>query len=157
MLYAKARGVAPAEMVKFKDGTSGVGVLSTQKLIAMEDKKPAQLARYNGGLIVEDSNGDWQLDPKTDRIIGGVIGKAPNGAKGQELRSLVTHGAVDLSKPSSAYHPKFGKLFGGSVMLLQFTAGNKKGLYRPTLALLADPDDMGSGDGSSYTYTIVVE
>jgi hypothetical protein len=157
MLYAKARGVAPAEMVKFKDGTSGVGVLSTQQLMAMEYKKPAQLARYNGGLIVEDSNGDWQLDPKTDRIIGGVIGKAPNGAKGQELRSLVTHGAVDLSKPSSAYHPKFGKLFGGSVMLLQFTAGNKKGLYRPTLALLADPDDMGSGDGSSYTYTIVVE
>jgi hypothetical protein len=128
MLYAKAGGVAPADMVNFKKGISA-----------------------------EDTNGDWQLDPKTDRIVGGVIGKAPAGARGQELRSLVKHGAVDLSKPSSAYHAKFGKLFGGSVMLLQFTAGNKPGLYRPTLALLEDPDDLASGDGSSYTYTIVVK
>jgi hypothetical protein len=157
MLYAKADGVAPADMVNFKKGTSGVGVLSTQQLKAMKFEKPPQLARYNGGLIVEDSNGDWQLDPATDRIIGGVIGKAPAGAKGQELRSLVKHGAVDLSKPSSAYHPKFGKIFGGSIMLLQFTAGSKPGLYRPTLALLAEPNDISSGDGSSYTYTIVVE
>jgi hypothetical protein len=157
MLYAKAGGVAPADMVNFKKGISAVGVLSTQQLKAMEFEKPPQLARYNGGLIVEDTNGDWQLDPKTDRIVGGVIGKAPAGARGQELRSLVKHGAVDLSKPSSAYHAKFGKLFGGSVMLLQFTAGNKPGLYRPTLALLEDPDDLASGDGSSYTYTIVVK
>lgn len=157
MLYAKASGVAPADMVNFKKGISGAGVLSTQQLKAMKFEKPAQLARYNGGLIVEDTNGDWQLDPGTDRIIGGVIGKAPAGAKGQELRSLVKHGAVDLSKPSSAYHAKFGKIFGGSVMLVQFTAGDKPGLYRPTLALLADPDDLSSGDGSSYTYTIVVK
>jgi hypothetical protein len=157
MLYARAEGIAPAEMVNFKKGISSVGVLSTQQLKAMKFEKPSQLARYNGGLIVEDTNGDWQLDPVNDRIIGGVIGKAPAGAKGQELRSLVTHGAVDLSKPSSAYHPKFGKLFGGSVMLLQFTAGNKPGLYRPTLALLKDPTDNASGDGSSYTYTIVVK
>jgi hypothetical protein len=157
MLYAKAEGIAPADMVKFKKGISGAGVLSTQQLKAMKFEKPAQLARYNGGLIVEDSNGDWQLDPASDRIIGGVIGKAPSGAKGQELRSLVKHGAIDLSKPSSAYHPKFGKIFGGSIMLMQFTAGNKPGLYRPTLALLKDPKDIASGDGSSYTYTIVVK
>ncbi len=157
MLYAKAEGIAPADMVKFKKGISGAGVLSTQQLKAMKFEKPAQLARYNGGLIVEDSNGDWQLDPASDRIIGGVIGKAPSGAKGQELRSLVKHGAIDLSKPSSAYHPKFGKIFGGSVMLMQFTAGDKPGLYRPTLALLKDPKDIASGDGSSYTYTIVVK
>lgn len=157
MLYAKAEGVAPADMVNFKEGISGVGVLSTQQLKAMKFEKPSELARYNGGLIVQDSNGDWQLDPASDRIIGGVIGKAPSGAKGQELRSLVTHGAVDLSKPASAYHAKFGKLFGGSIMLLQFTAGSKPGLYRPTLALLRDPGNLSSGDGSSYTYTIVVE
>ena len=157
MLYAKADGVAPADMVNFKKGVSGVGVLSTQQLKTLKFEKPQQLARYNGGLIVEDSNGDWQLDPTTDRIIGGVIGKAPAGAKGQELRSLVINGAVDLSKPSTAYHPKFGKLFGGTVALLQFTAGDKHGLYRPTLALLKDPKDIASGDGSTYTYTIVVE
>jgi len=157
MLYAKAGGVAPADMVNFKKGVSGAGVLSTQQLTAMKFEKPTQLARYNGGLIVEDSNGDWQLDPASDRIIGGVIGKAPAGAKGQELRSLVKHGAIDLSKASSAYHPKFGKIFGGAVMLLQFTAGDKPGLYRPTLALLEDPGNLASGDGSTYSYTIVVE
>jgi hypothetical protein len=156
MLYAKAEGISPADMVNFKKGIPGVGVLSTQQLKAMKHEKPAQLARYTGGLIVEDSDGNWQLDPASDRIIGGVIGKAPAGARGQELRSLVTHGAIDLSKTSSAYHPKFGKLFGGAIMLLQFTAGDKPGLYRPTLALLRDPSDVASGDGSSYTYTIVV-
>ncbi len=42
-------------------------------------------------------------------------------------------------------------------MKLAFTAGNKPGLYRPTLALLRDPQNPGNGDGSKYTYTIVVE
>ncbi len=31
------------------------------------------------------------------------------------------------------------------------------GKYRPTLALLRDPGNLMSGDGSKYTYTIVVE
>ena len=42
-------------------------------------------------------------------------------------------------------------------MQLQFTTGNKPGNYRPTLALLRNPKDLNSGDGSRYTYTIVVE
>jgi hypothetical protein len=157
MLYEAARGVAADKLVAFKDGIKGVGVLSTQQLSAMKYKKPAALARYNGGLIVRDKNGDGLLDPKTDQIIGGVIGSAPAGAKGQELRSLDTHGAPDLSRPATAYHPKFGKVFGGAIGLLQFTAGNKPGLYRPTLALLSDPSNIESADGSSYTYTIVVK
>jgi hypothetical protein len=85
------------------------------------------------------------------------MGKAPAGATGQELRSLDVHGSIDLSKPTTAYHPKFGKVFGGAIALMQFTAGNKPGLYQPTLALLRDPSDRSSGDGSSYTFTIVVE
>jgi hypothetical protein len=143
-------------MVKVKEALLGVGVLSTQQLAAMDYQKPAALARYNGGLVVHDSNGDGRLDPNTDRTIGGVIGTAPAGAKGQELRSLDVHGAIDLSKPATAYHAKFGKIFGGAVGLLQFTAGDKTGLYRPTVALLADPDDPQSGDGASYMFTIVV-
>jgi len=64
-----------------------------------------------------------------------------------------------LSRPSicSAYHAKFGNIFGGAIALLQFTAGDKAGLYRPTLALLSDPDDLASPDGSAYTYTVVIE
>ncbi len=53
--------------------------------------------------------------------------------------------------------PKPGKRWGGSMMLLRFTAGSKPGKYRPTLALLRDPGNPDSGDGSMYTYTIVVE
>jgi hypothetical protein len=156
MLYDAPKDVAPAEMHTAKRGMLGVGVLSTQQLAAMEYEKPPALGRYNGGLILQDSNGDGRLDPKLDRIVGGVIGKAPAGASDQELRSLDTHGAADLSKPSSAYHAKFGPIFGGAVGLLQFTAGDKPGAYRPTLALLKDPDDIESGDGSTYTFTIIV-
>jgi hypothetical protein len=157
MLFEQAKGVPPAKMVAFKKGILGAGVVSTQQLRAMKYKKPAELSRYNGGLILQDTNGDGRLDPKVDRIIGGIIGKAPKGAKGQELKSLNVHGAIDLSRPSSAYHAKLGKIFGGAVMLLQFTSGNKMGLYRPTLALLKNPGDPSSGDDSIYTFTIEVK
>jgi len=157
MLYEQAKDLTPAAMVKFKNGIVGAGVLSTQQLAATKFEKPAALARYNGGLIVRDVNGDGVLDPKVDQIIGGVIGSAPSGAKGQEIHSLNINGAMDLSRPSTAFNPKFGKVFGGAIGLLQFTAGDKPGLYRPTLALLSDPSNQSSPDGSSYTYTIVVK
>ncbi len=157
MLYARADGVAAAEMVAFKQGIIGAGVLSTQQLKAMGFAKPAAIKRYNGGLIVQDANGDGRLDPASDRIIGGIIGKAPSGARGQELKSLVRDGKLDLSRPAAAFDPKAGKRFGGAIMQLEFTAGSKPGKYRPTLALLRDPNDLASGDGARYTYTIVVE
>jgi hypothetical protein len=157
LLYAKAEGVAAKDMVNFKDGIVGAGVLSTQQLKAMGYAKAEALARYTGGLIVQDNDGDGRLDPRADRIMGGVIGTAPKGAKGQELRTLERDGALLLSRPADEFDPKMGKRFGGAVMQLQFTAGDKPGLYRPTLALLADPADPAKGDGSSYAYTIVVD
>ena len=157
MLYARAKGVAPDDLVKFKGGIAGAGVLSTQQLKAMGYAKPDSLKRYNGGLIVQDSNGDGRLDPRRDRIIGGVIGKAPKGARGQELRSPEQDGKPLLSRPSAEVIGKPGKRWGGAIMQLQFTAGDKPGKYRPTLALLRDPKDPSRGNGSEYTYTIVVE
>ena len=62
-----------------------------------------------------------------------------------------------LSQATTEVAPKPGQRWGGAVMQLQFTAGSKPGKYRPTLALLRDPGDLSSGDGSAYTYTIVVE
>jgi hypothetical protein len=156
MLYARA-DVAPKQMVKFKRGIVGAGVLSTPQLRSMGYKRPSAIARYNGGLILQDSNGDGKLDPKSDKIIGGVIAKAPKGAKGQELKTLVADGKLKLSVPTQAIVAKPGKRFGGAVMMLQFTAGSKAGMYRPTLALLRKPGDLSSGDGSKYTYTIIVE
>lgn len=157
MLYAAAPSTDMDEMYAFKAPITGAGVLSTQQLTAMGFDKPAALARYTGGLIVQDTNGDGLLAPATDRIIGGVIGAAPAGAKGQELKSLMQNGRPLLSQPTEAVAEKPGKRWGGAMMQLQFTAGSLPGLYRPTLALLADADDPAAGDGSAYTYTIVVE
>ncbi len=157
LLYDRAQGLTGAALYAFKAGIAGAGVLSTQQLKAMGYDKPAEIARYNGGLIVQDKDGDGALDPAKDRIIGGVIGQAPAGAKGQELRSLELDGRPVLSVATETLVPKAGKRWGGALMQLQFTAGSLTGKYRPTLALLKDPEDLGSGDGSSYTYTIVVE
>ncbi len=157
MLYAAAPSMDVDEMYAWQDAITGAGVLSTQELKAMGYGKPATMARYNGGLIVQDSNGDGVLDPAMDKIIGGVIGKAPKGAKGQELVSLRVDGKPLLSQPTADVAAKPGKRWGGAMMQLQFTAGSLPGKYRPTLALLKNPDDPGAGDGSAYTYTIVVE
>jgi hypothetical protein len=140
-----------------KNGLIGAGVVSTQQLKAMAYVLPDALKRYTGGLIVQDTNGDGSADPKADRIVGGVIGAAPAGAAGQELRSLVRDGVADLSRPTGAFAKRAGRAMGGAIMLLEFIAGDKPGLYRPTVALLKDPQDQTSGDGSRYTYTIVVK
>jgi hypothetical protein len=139
-----------------KEGLIGAGVLSTQQLAAMEFEKPEALSRYNGGLIVQDTSGDGVIDPKVDRIVGGVIGQAPEGARGQELRSLIRDGVATLSRPTAAFEFGPGTAMGGGVMVLEFVAGDTPGLYRPTVALLSNLDDITSPDGSLYTYTIVV-
>jgi hypothetical protein len=157
LLYDRAQGLTGKALYAFKQGIAGAGVLSTQQLKAMGYDKPAEIVRYNGGLIVQDQDGDGVLDPVKDRIIGGIIAKAPAGAKGQELRSLELDGKPVLSAATETLVPKAGKRWGGAQMRLQFTAGSLAGKYRPTLVLLRDFEDLGSGDGSSYTYTIVVK
>ncbi|MDA0240422.1 MAG: hypothetical protein O3A84_10405 [Proteobacteria bacterium] len=156
MLFDKPNG-SPAQIRNFKGGIIGVGVLSTQQLRAMNYSKPAPLARYNGGLIVRDTDGNGDLDPQKDQIIGGVKASAPSGAKGQEARSLNTGGKPLLSQPTGVFSERAGKRIGGAIMQVQFTGGSKAGKYRPTFALLKDPKDLNSGDGTAYTYTIVVE
>ena len=157
MLYRKAVGVPPRDLNNFRDGIRGAGVLSTRQLKAMGFEKPKSIQRYTGGLIVQDTDQDGRLDPRRDRIIGGVIGAAPKGATGQELRTLEYRGQLVLSELLARVMPKIGKRLGGAAMVLQFTGGDRPGKYRPTLALLSEPGDLASPDGSSYTYTIVVE
>jgi len=156
LLFEKSK-LPPRRLDKFKKGIVGAGVLSSRRLRAMGYARPPALARYDGGLIVKDTNRDGRLDPGKDRIIGGVTIVAPEDARGWELRSLERAGKPVLSQPATRFNRKVGRRFGGAVMQLQFTAGNKPGIYRPTLALLRDPKDLNSGDGSRYTYTIVVE
>lgn len=156
MLFEKPTGT-PDQIRSSKNGIIGAGVLSTQQLRAMNYTKPAPLARYNGGLIIRDTDGDGALDPRKDQIIGGIKARAPSGAKGQEARSLETGGKAVLSQPTGVFSERAGKRIGGAIMQVQFTGGSMKGPYRPTFALLKDPANLNSGDGTEYTYTIVVE
>ncbi len=156
MLFAAARDMAPADMGQFRTGIADAGVVSVREIQLSGFQVPEVLSRYNGGLILQDTDRDGRLTPGRDRIIGGVLGKGPPGASGMLVRSSRFHGAAHFSRPSTAYHEKFGAIFGGSVALLEFTAGNKPGLYRPTFALLSDPDDPASPDGARVTYTIRV-
>ncbi len=157
MLYGQAPDGDLDTVYAYKGGVIGAGVMSTQQISAVGFEVPAALSRYNGGLVLQDTNGDGVLDPNADLIIGGVIGAAPAGATGQEISSLNADGKPLLSQATSEVVEKPGKRWGGSMMQLQFTAGSLVGKYQPTIALLADPSDQNSGDGSSYTYTIVVE
>jgi hypothetical protein len=155
MLFDKPTGTA-AEIREFRDGIAGAGVVSRAQLAALEFAVPETLQRYDSALIVHDTNADGTLDPRTDRIIGGVSTEAPAGASELDVRSLVEDGKPLLSQPTGVYSERAGARFGGAIMQVQFTAGAAKGKYRPTFALLADPARPERGDGSSYTYTIVV-
>lgn len=147
----------PATFVTFADPRIGLGLLSLAQLEAMEFDVPAEFADFTAGLFLEDTDSSGHLDPNADTIIGGAMIEAPDGATGYDIRSLQVHGATDLTRPSAAYHPVFGPIFGGAVGLLQFTAGNMPGIYHPTVALLADPSEPSAGISSSYTYTVRVK
>lgn len=157
MIYDQAPKGDAAALYAFNGGMEGVGVLSTPQLKKIGYEKPKALARYNGGLLIHDANGDGVLHPGTDRIVGGVIASAPQGAKGQELKSLEKDGKPVLSVLTETMAPKPGKRWGGSMLMLQFTGGDKPGKYRPTVAFLTEPGNLESPDASSFTYTIVVE
>jgi len=157
LMFERAIGVPTQHLDKFNLGTRGASVLSSDQLTALGYARPKSLARYTAGLILKDTNRDGRLDPSVDKIIGGVLDSAPSGSAGHEIRTLDFEGQPVLSELLSNIMPKVGSRIGGGVMVLQFTGGDKPGFYQPTLALLKDPDDLNSPDGSSYTYTIVVE
>ena len=108
--------------------------------------------RYTGGLLVQDSNHDKRLDPATDKVVGGIIGAAPQSASGQVATSPIgADGAPVLSGEvlrSTGFSPAAG---GGKpnpgLLAIQFRAGDKPGLYRPTVELIG---------GNSYQFTIEV-
>ena len=108
--------------------------------------------KYTGGLLVQDTNGDRQLDPVVDKVVGGIIGAAPLGATGQAATSpLGADGAPILSGtvlrdagfPAAAQ----GGRPNAGLMVIQFKAGDKPGLYQPTIELIG---------GNAYRYTVEV-
>ncbi len=154
LLFEKPTGT-PEEIRNSRAGIAGAGVLSSAQLRGMKFNVPATMSRYNSGLILRDSNDDGKLDPRADQIIGGVIADAPDGEAGFDVRSLVEGNAPLLSQPTGVYSERAGARIGGAIMQVQFTTGAAKGKYRPTFALLLDPDDPVRGDGTAYTYTVI--
>ena len=149
MMFNKSAG--PPES---RDGIVGAGILSVKQLKEMNFTVPAEIARYDSGLIVKDTDGDARLDPRKDQIIGGVIS---GDLKGYDVRSPEVDGVPVLSQPTGTFSERAGKRFGGAVMQVFYHTEYTDGTYRPTFALLKDPTDLKSGDGTSYTYTVIAE
>ncbi len=138
-------------------GLDGVGVLSKHHIEELEFDVPASLSRFNGGLLLMDKNGDGLLDPATDAIIGGIKEHGPLNASSGYVVSPARNNQPYLSRPTGLIDPKAAKRPGGSILDVFYVAGEAPGTFRLTFSLLEDLDDPGSGDGSSYTYTILVE
>lgn len=108
--------------------------------------------RYTGGLLVQDTNHDRRLDPARDQVVGGIIGAAPQGAKGQAASSPVGANSQPVLSGQVLRHAGFPAAAGGGkpnrgLLTIQFKAGDKPGLYRPNVELLS---------GNSYQFTIEV-
>ena len=112
----------------------------------------ARFPKYTGGLLVQDSNGDKVLDPAIDKVVGGIVGAAPQGATGQAAISpLGADGKPVLSGEvlrNAAFPPAIG---GGKpnpgLLAIQFKAGSLPGLYRPTVELIG---------GNSFQFAVEV-
>lgn len=108
--------------------------------------------KYTGGLLVQDSNGDKVLDPAVDKVVGGIVGAAPQGATGQAATSPLGADGKPLLSGEALRHAGFPSGIGGGkpnpgLLLIQFKAGSLPGLYRPTVELIG---------GNSYQFTVEV-
>jgi len=95
--------------------------------------------RYTGGLRVRDMNHDKRLDPATDEVVGGIIGAAPPEAKGQSATSPTGSNGTSVLSGQVLRNAGFGPTGGrpnSGLLAIQFRAGDKPGLYRPTVELI---------------------
>lgn len=112
----------------------------------------ARFPKYTGGLLVQDSNGDKLLDPAIDKVVGGIIGAAPQGATGQAATSPLGADGKPVLSGEVLRHAAFPPAIGGGkpnpgLLAIQFKAGSLPGLYRPTVELIG---------GNSVQFTIEV-
>jgi hypothetical protein len=106
--------------------------------------------RYTGGLLVQDINHDGKLDPATDKVVGGIIGSAPQGATGQAATSPIGASGAPVLSGQTPRHAAYPPAAGGGkpnpgLLTIQFKVGSLPGLYRPTVELIG---------GDSYQFTI---
>ena len=106
--------------------------------------------RYTGGLLVQDTNHDRRLDPATDAVVGGIIGAAPQGASGQAATSPLRPDGTPVLSGEVMRDGHYPAAMGGGrlnpgLLEIRFRAGDKPGLYRPTVELTG---------GNAYRFTI---
>jgi hypothetical protein len=106
--------------------------------------------RYTGGLLVQDSNGDGVLDPAVDKVVGGDIGAAPDGAKGQSAVSPKGNDGKLILSGNALRNAAYAAAAGGGkpnpgLLVVEFRAGDKAGFYRPTFELI---------DGNSVQFAL---
>lgn len=138
--------VAPQTLGLLLWGANG----SAMNGVGIAPRDLSRFPKYTGGLLVQDTNGDHRLDPAVDKVVGGIIGAAPQGATGQAATSpFDADGRPVLSGETprnAAYPPAAG---GGKpnpgLLTIQFKAGSLPGLYRPTVELIG---------GNAYQFTI---
>lgn len=110
----------------------------------------SRFPRYTGGLLVQDTNRDRRLDPATDKVVGGIIGAAPAGAMGQAATSPVGADGTPVLSGETLRDRAYPAAAGGGkvnpgLLAVNFKAGDKPGLYRPTVELIG---------ANSYQFTI---
>ena len=106
--------------------------------------------RFTGGLLVQDTNHDRRLDPATDKVVGGIVGAAPQGATGQAATSPTGADGQIVLSGEVPRHSAYPATAGGGkpnpgLLTIQFKAGDKPGLYRPTVELIG---------GNNFQFTI---
>lgn len=150
ILYDRNEGLNNAGIV-------GAGVLSTQQMAQAGIAVPQSLARFDAGLIFRDIDGDGLLNPLKDQVLGGIRHRVPDGASGHQVLSPLVNEKPFLSVETEAFNQRAGINIGGAIMQVVYIAGDVPGLYRAIFTLLERPGDVESPDGSSFTYTIVVQ
>ena len=138
--------VAPQTLGLLLWGANG----SAMNGVGIAPRDLTRFPKYTGGLLGQDTNGDHRLDPAVDKVVGGIVGAAPQGATGQAATSpMGADGRPVLSGETSrnaAYPPAAG---GGKpnpgLLTIQFKAGSLPGLYRPTVELIG---------GNAFQFTI---
>lgn len=140
----KAGQVAPRHLGLFVWGEQG----SALDGVGIAPPDLTRFPKYIGGLLVQDTNRDRRLDPATDKVVGGIIGNAPPGATGQAATSPLGADGTPVLSGEVLRHvgfPANGGKPNPGLLTIQFKAGDKSGLYRPTVELIG---------GNSYQFSI---
>lgn len=120
---------------------NGVGIAS---------RDLARYPKYTGGLLVQDTNGDGRLDASVDRVVGGIVGAAPQGARGQSAASPQGSDGRPILSGQVMRNAKFpgGGNRNPGLLPVAFKAGDKPGLYRPAFELIG---------GNAFQFTLIAQ